>query len=83
MYEDEGCVPIDHVICHMTVLIKKNLITSQDQLFMIWHPEKNHKKKALFFNWVSKYVFTNLSFWNNHFFFQLKIKPLNIKNPVC
>jgi len=25
MYEDDGRVPIDHVICHMTVLIKKKL----------------------------------------------------------
>lgn len=46
-YEDEGRVLIDHVICHMMVLIKKNLITSQDQLFMIWHAEHNYKIACL------------------------------------
>ena len=58
MYEDEGRVPIDHVICHMTALIKKkNLITSQDQLFMICHPEHNHKT-AFFFHWLSMCLLT-------------------------
>lgn len=78
-YEDEGRVLIDHVICHMIVLTKKkNLITNQDQLFMIWHPDHTYKI-AFFFNWLSKYVFTNLWCWNYHLLFQLKIKPLNIK----